>query len=313
MKRKSGTLNQLRFRLEFLLIQTLTLALRPLSARSVYRLARAIGGALAALPDKRRKYGLLNLDIAFGDAKPSFEKKRIYKESVIQVTLSTLQCLWLRHDTEARTQSLIPHPPEGLEVVKECLERGKGILFLTAHYGNWEVMGLKHGYLNLARLHPIVRRLDNPFLEKAAADLRTRSGNHLLYRDESPVKIFRALKDNEAVAVMMDQNTAIGGVFVDFFGKKAGSPTGAARLSLSSGAAVIPLFCYPQKDGSYRVQYGPELRIDKGGDKKEAILNGAQECQNYIEAEIRKQPEAWMWIHRRWKTRPREETTGRFY
>ncbi|NIP99318.1 MAG: hypothetical protein GWM98_01925, partial [Nitrospinaceae bacterium] len=178
---------------------------------------------------------MTNLDIAFGESKTRDEKIQILKQSYRQLATSALQCLWLNADPEKRMVQLMEKEPEGLEVLKRCLDKGKGVFFLTAHYGNWEALGLFHGYLNVSPLYSIVRRLDNPFLEEAARTFRTVSGNGLLYREESPLKIVKALKNNHCVAVMMDQNTAVGAVFVDFFGKAAATPRSVALLSYRLG------------------------------------------------------------------------------
>jgi len=309
-KKKKGRpwLNNLRWGAEFALVEGLTCLLSPLSAQTVYRMGCCLGGWLYALPGKRKRIAMTNLGIAFGNSLTRREKKRIYRESVTQVVISVLQCFWILRDTENRVHQLIPSKPEGLDILEGCLSRGKGVFFLTAHYGNWEVMGLDHGYRNVGRLNSIVRCLDNPKLEKTTCDLRTRSGNGIFYREESPLKIIRAIKNNQCVAVMMDQNSAKGGMFVDFFGQKAATARSIAALAYKTGAAIIPLFCYPQGDGTYKVEYGPELLPPISGDKKMDVIVWTQACQKFIESVITKQPEYWMWFHRRWKTRPPEET-----
>ena len=169
-------------------------------------------------------------------------------------------------------------------------------------------MGLFHGYLGICPLASIVRKLDNPYLDKATKNFRTLSGNKIFYRDESPLKFVRELKNNGSVAVMMDQNTAKGGVFVDFFGKKAATPRSLALLSYRFGTPVLPLFCYPTDKGTYRIEYGPEIQLEKSGNKKNDLLKWTQNYQLFIEKIIRENPASWMCGHRRWKTRPPEET-----
>ena len=192
---------------------------------------------------KRKQIARTNLDIAFGNTKSNKEKTKIIKISFTQLVVSTLQSLWIIKYPN-RVHQLIEEEPVGLDVLKKCIERRRGIFFLTAHYGNWEIMGVYHGYRGSCKLHSIIRRLDNPYLDKMVMKLRTVSGNGIFYRDESPIRILRAIKNNEAVAIMMDQNTAKGGVFVDFFGKKAASPRSLALLSYRTGAAIIPFFLF---------------------------------------------------------------------
>ena len=144
-------------------------------------------------------------------------------------------------------------------------------------------------------------------------ELRTISGNGIFYRNESPVRILRAIKDNEAVAVMMDQNTAKGGIFVDFFGKKAATPRSLALLSYRTGAAILPLFSFPTGKGTYRIKYGPELTFKKSDNKKLDIIEWTQACEKFIEKTIHSTPAPWMWIHRRWKTQPQEQQAKKVY
>lgn len=262
---------------------------------------------------KRRRIARINLDIAFGDSKSDREKREIMRKSSIHLAVSALQCLWIAPRPKERTLELVDGEPEGVDILKQCLSRKKGVFFLTAHYGNWEFLGLHHGYLGIAPLYSIVRRLDNPYLEKKVQQFRTFSGNGILWKDQSPVKIVRALKNNSCVAVMMDQNMARGGIFVDFFSRKAAAARSIALLSLSRGTPIIPLFSYPTNKGKYRVAYGPEIEFTRTGNKEKDILNLTQVCEKVLESIIAKQPEPWMWGHRRWKTRPPQEDGKRIY
>lgn len=313
MKKKQGSADKIRRILEYLIFFNVSFFVRPLSARTVFYLGRLIGSLAFLLAGKRKQIALTNLNIAFGDTKSFREKERIIKNSFIQMAISTVQCLWLAHDPEKRIHELIPEKPRGLESLQTCLERKRGVFFLTAHYSNWEAMGIYHGYLEISRLHSIVRHLDNPYLEKTAREFRTISGNGIFYREDSPLKIVRALKNNSSVAVMMDQNTARGGIFVDFFGKKAATARSVALLSYRTGAAILPLFSYPTAKGTYRIEYGPELILEKTGDKETDIRDWTRTCEQFIESVIRERPEPWMWGHRRWKTRPPEENGGKVY
>ena len=201
----------------------------------------------------------------------------------------------------------------GLDVLKRCLDRGKGVLLLCAHYGHWEILGLYHGFLGISPLYSIVRHLDNPYLDNAVRDFRTISGSSVIFKEESLLKIVRVLKNNCCVLIMMDQNTRRGRIFVNFFGKKAATARSLALLSHRTGAAIVPLISYPTRNGTYEIQYGPELRLERTGDKEADISNWTSECGRFIEDVIKKRPEHWMWGHRRWRTRPPEEPRVRIY
>ena len=144
-------------------------------------------------------------------------------------------------------------------------------------------------------------------------DLRTISGNGIFCRNESPLQIVRAIQNNEAVAVMMDQNTAQGGIFVDFFGQKAATPRSLALLSHRTGAAILPLFSHPTRKGTYRIEYGPELILKRSGHKERDVIEWTQACEKFIEKTISDTPNPWMWAHRRWKTQPRAEQEKKIY
>lgn len=313
MSRKKTFLNKLRHLVEYGGMELLSLAVRPFSACGVYHIGRTLGRLLHVFSEKRIQVAMTNLDIAFADSKSQQEKKQIIRQSFMQMTISALQCLWLQHDTKKRTYLLFPEVPENLHILTDCLQKNKGAFILMAHYGNWEAMAMYNGYIGAMHLYSIVRRQDNPYLEKATCDFRTRSGNGIFFRDDSPLKIVRALKNNSCVAVMMDQNTAVGGVFVDFFGKKVATARSVALLSYKMNTPILPIFVHPNSNGTYTIEIQPELKLEKTGNKEEDVLSWTQECQKVIESVVRKHPENWMWVHRRWKTRPPEERGNKIY
>ena len=302
----------IRHRLEYLIVLFFIFSLKNLSAKTIFRIGSILGKISYSLATKRRQIALINLNIAFGNKKSTNVKNEIIKKSFTQTTLTTLQSLWVLSHPD-RVNQLIEVNPIGLDLVKKCLLRQKGIFFLTAHYGNWEIMGINHGYQGICKLNSIVRRLDNPYLNEVALKLRTISGNGIFCRDDSLLQIVRALKNNEAVAIMMDQNTAKGGLFVDFFGKTASTARALARLSYRTETPIIPFFCYPTRNGTYRIEYGPELILKKTGDKEKDIVLWTQACEKRIEQTIQDNPVPWTWAHRRWKTRPTEERGTKIY
>lgn len=307
MDRRQTIPKKIRYVLEYILLRIALVPVQMLSRDGINRLARFLGNALYHLSLKRRKIAQINLDIAFGDTKSQDEKNRIIKQSLIHMIRVTLQCLWITRHTEQRIDQLFPNDPEGMEHLDRCLERGHGAFYLMAHYGNWEALGILWGYKKFAQVYSVARKFDNSYLEAFLMHLRTHSGSRIFHKEESPLKMVRALKNNSCVAVMMDQNGGIGGLFVDFFGKTAATPRSLAVLSYATGAAVIPLIPYPQEDGTYRAVFLPELKLEKTGDKDKDIFRWTQAYQKVLEKVIRERPEPWMWIHRRWKTRPMEE------
>lgn len=188
---------------------------------------------------------------------------------------------------------------EGYEHYEAAIKRGKGVLFATGHLGNWELSAYAHALMSQP-MSFVVRPLDNPLLDALATRLRQSSGNTVIGRRDLIRPILRALQANGAVGILADQNVAASeGVFVDFFGRKACVDAGLARLAARTCAAVIPGFAlWSDAERRYILKFYPALPII--GD--EAV--DTQTVQSALEQAIREYPDQWLWIHRRWKTRP---------
>jgi len=191
---------------------------------------------------------------------------------------------------------------EGLEHVEAALQRGRGVLFATAHLGNWELSAYAHALL-AAPMDIVVRPLDNPRLDALVGRRRGLSGNSIIGKQEYARAILKALAANRAVGILVDQNSAAdAGVFVDFFGVKACTGVGFAKLAARSGAAVIPGFAvWEETEKRYVLRFRPPVEIT--GDAARDTEAG----QSEIERAVRQHPDQWLWIHRRWKTRPAGE------
>jgi KDO2-lipid IV(A) lauroyltransferase len=188
---------------------------------------------------------------------------------------------------------------EGYEHFEEALRRGRGVLIATGHLGNWELSAFAHALVR-GPMHVVVRPLDNPRLDRLVARRRTLSGNRIIEKKDFARGILKALAENQAVGILVDQNTSPEfGVFVDFFGIPACANAGLARLAAHSGAAVIPgcaLWSEPER--RYVLRFYPPVEIT--GD----VQADTQRVQRRLEQMIREHPDQWLWIHRRWKTRP---------
>lgn len=188
---------------------------------------------------------------------------------------------------------------EGFEHFEAARNRGKGVLFATAHLGNWELSAFAHALMS-APMHIVVRPLDNPWIDRLLSERRRLSGNRVIEKKDFARAILRALAQNEAVGVLIDQNVAPEeGVFVPFFGIPACAGTGFARIAARSGATVIPGFAlWNEAERRYVLRFYPPVEIT--GDAAE----DTRRLQARIEAVIRQYPDQWLWVHRRWKTRP---------
>ena len=188
---------------------------------------------------------------------------------------------------------------EGTGHIDAALERGRGVLFATAHLGNWELSAFAHA-LASGPMSVLVRPLDNPLIDRMVERRRGLSGNRVMFKKDFARPILKALAANDKVGILIDQNASLDtGVFVDFFGVPACAGTGLAKLAAHSGAAVIQAYAqWMEDEGRYLLRFEPPLAIT--GD----AARDTQALQAGLEAAIRAHPDQWLWIHRRWKTRP---------
>jgi len=197
---------------------------------------------------------------------------------------------------------------EGFENFAEGVRRGKGVIFLTGHFGAWELSSFAHSIYG----HPmkfVVREIDNPRVEGLISGYRSLGGNAPIRRRNASRDILKALRNNETVGILMDQNTVREeGVFADFFGIPAATTPAVATFALRTGAAVIPGFLiWDETLQKHRLHFDPPLKLIQTGDRTADILENTKMFNKVLENYIRKNPDQWLWIHRRWKTRPEGE------
>ncbi|MBY0502424.1 MAG: lysophospholipid acyltransferase family protein [Bryobacteraceae bacterium] len=186
---------------------------------------------------------------------------------------------------------------EGFEHYEEAKRRGKGVLFATGHLGNWELSAYAHALLT-EPMSFVVRPLDNPLLDAFVAKRRAGSGNRVIEKKDFARGLIRALRANEAVGILVDQNAmANEGIFVDFFGTPACTSPVFAKIAARSGATVLPGFAVWRQEGFVLKFYAP---VPMTGDE----VADTQAVQAAVERAVREYPSQWLWIHRRWKTRP---------
>jgi len=192
----------------------------------------------------------------------------------------------------------------GIEHFKNALQKGRGVLLLASHFGNWELMALAFS-LRYSPINIVVRPLDNPFLDKLITKIRTRGGNQLIPKKGSVKKMLRLLAAGEVVALLLDQNPAwYEGVFVPFFNEIACTNKALGTIALRTGAPVIPAFNVRQPDGSYRIFGEQEVVLARSGDTTRDVEENTAKFNKIIETYVRRYPEQWFWVHQRWKTRP---------
>lgn len=188
---------------------------------------------------------------------------------------------------------------EGLENYTAAKARGRGVLIPTAHLGNWELSAFAHAYMT-EPMHIVVRPFDNPRLDAWVEKRRGLSGNRIIHKKEAARAILKALHAGGAVGILIDQNVVPAeGVFVDFFGRKACTGTAFVKFAHRTGAPVIPGFAlWEERESRYVLRFYPEIEMT--GD----VPEDTQRVHSFLESVIRQYPDQWLWVHRRWKTRP---------
>lgn len=261
----------------------------PVANRLAYVYARLLDVAIPRL----RRTAYRNLALALPQAKARAVTDGVFRSIArLLVGLARFPRIhagnvgeWIRYD--------------GLEHFEEAKRRGCGVLFATAHLGNWELSAFAHGLMT-EPMHVVVRPLDNPGIDRIVEHRRTLSGNSVVQKKDAARAILRALGRNQAVGILIDQNAGLDeGVFVDFFGIPACVGTAFARIANRTGAAVIPGFAlWSEAEGRYILRFEPILEMTGDDVRDTARIHGV------LESVIRQHPDQWLWIHRRWKTRP---------
>jgi KDO2-lipid IV(A) lauroyltransferase len=258
--------------------------------------ARVYAGLLDLAVPRLRRVAMRNLELAMPAASLE-ERRRIADGAFHSVARMLVAVARFPSIDRANAGEWIHY--EGYEHFERALARGRGVLFATAHLGNWELSAFAHALMSKP-MYVVVRPLDNPLIDRLVARRRTMSGNRIIEKKDYARGILKALAANEAVGILADQNSSLEeGVFVDFLGTPACASTGLARLAAHSGAAVIPGFAFwSEIERRYTLRFYPEIEITGSAGEDTRRVQGA------IEAAIREHPEQWLWIHRRWKTRP---------
>jgi len=297
----------MRHRLEYapvwLLVQFLGLLPRPLArAKGIF-----LGWLVYLLHRRLRRVGMRNLELAFPE-KSAAERRRILRALFTGLGRQLAEfCLFPRY-TRKNVERVAVY--QGLENYEAARQRGRGVILLTAHLGGWEVGSFVHS-LNGHPLHVVVRALDNPHLNSLVDRYRCLHGNTTFEKQDFARGLLGALKAGETVGILMDQNmTPPQGVFVDFFGKPACTASGVARVALRTGAAVVPAFTlWDRALRKYRVQFDSALELVRTGDEEADAVANTAAFTRVIENYARQYPEQWLWVHRRWKTRPEGEAS----
>jgi KDO2-lipid IV(A) lauroyltransferase len=273
------------------------------------RLARAIGiatgaGAFRGL-GRLRRVGLRNLELAFPEMTAQ-EREAVLHSEYRNLGLLLAEFCKMRDYTAATASQFIRY--EGLENYLQAQARGKGVLVLTGHLGPWELSSFYHSLMGMP-MGMVIRRLDNPLVDAFVNRIRCLHGNRVIHKDDFARGLIASMRAGETVGILMDTNmTPPQGVFVPFFGVQACTASGMARIAAKTGAAVVPGFLlWEESERKYVLHFGEELQVIHTGDAEQDALTNTAAFTAAIEGYVRQYPEQWLWMHRRWKTRPAGE------
>lgn len=274
---------------------------RPLSRA----FAIAVAQVVYALHFRLRQVGMRNLAMVFPEKSLS-ERRRILRGVFTSLGRQLAELCQFPRYTAENIGEVVAY--DGLENYERAYVRGKGVLFLTAHFGGWELSAFAHS-IHGHWLHVVMRPMDNPYLDRLLQSYRTMHGNKVVPKDDFVRGLLAAMRAGETVGILMDTNmTPPQGVFVDFFGIPACTASGLARIALRTSAAVVPGFTiWDEASGKYRLRFDPAVELVRTGDLERDIVSNTQKFTKVIEEYVRKYPDQWLWVHRRWKTRPEGE------
>ena len=292
----------IRYRIEYVLAWPIVKSIGLLPRPAARALGIAIGQVIRVLHVRLRSVAMRNLELAFPEK--SVEERRDIVRGVFTSLGRQLgeACLFPSY-TRENVSEVVEY--DGFENFADAYARGKGVLFLTAHLGAWELSAYAHSLYG----HPlrvVMRSMDNPYLDRMIRQQRTMHGNLAVDKDEFVRGLLSAMRAGETVGILMDTNmTPPQGIFVDFFGIPACTASGLARIALKTDAAVVPGFTvWDESLGKYRLRFEPAVELIRSGDVESDITANTQKFTKIIEDYVRKYPDQWLWVHRRWKSRP---------
>ena len=292
----------MRYRIEYAPVWLIANLFRVLPRPLARFFGESIGFLVYLLHGRLRRVGMRNLRMAM-PALTDRERRRIVR-GVFHTLGRQLGDFCQLPSYDAKNISTLA-VYEGFESFEAAQARGKGVLFLTAHLGGWEIGSFAHALYGHP-MHVVVRPLDNPYLDKLVSERRNAHGNRTFEKQEFARGLISAMKSGETVGVLMDQNmTPPQGVFVDFFGIPAYTASGVARVAMRTDAAVVPAFTiWDPVLRKYRVHFDPAIPLVRTGDDEADVVANTAKFTKVIEEFVRKYPAQWLWVHKRWKTRP---------
>lgn len=287
----------MRHRLEYFVVASLRAVVSVLPHTIVQALGAFLGFLFYLVDGRHRRVAMVNLAKSF-PTRSANEVRTITREMFKhfgRLLFEILKFSTLSHEAMLRRVEF-----EGEERARLAYAQGRGVLFFTGHFGFWELHAIVHG-LRLRPIGVLARALDNPQLNALLEDVRGRTGNTVIYRQGAVRRVLKTLAAGEGVAILIDQHMhSADAVWVDFFQRPAATTSTLAALALRTGAPVVPVFALPIEGGRYRMVYEHAVEPpDTEG--PEAVREFTQRCTDVLEMYVRRHPELWLWMHRRWR------------
>ena len=284
-------------RLEYLAVRTLVALVRPMPFWLVDRCGAGLGTLFHAVDRAHRRVAERNVTAAF-PMRTAAERRHIVRGAFQHFGRLLFQLL--KFSTLPPSDMLARVEFEGEEHVRFAYAQGKGVLFVTGHFGFWELQAMVHA-LRLQPMTVLARALDNRPLNELLERMRTRTGNGVIYRQGTIRRVMRLLQANGSVGILIDQHIqSRDAIYVDFFDRPAATTAVVAALALRTGAPVIPLFALPIGAGRYRMIYEHSVEPPPP-DAPNRVHDFTQRCTDVLEMYVRRNPELWLWMHRRWR------------
>jgi Kdo2-lipid IVA lauroyltransferase/acyltransferase len=286
-----------RHRLEYAAVATVIRVVRALPMRAVLAAGTVVGTLFYVVDRPHRRLAVKNLQAAF-PLRSEAECRTIARGMFSH--FGRLLTVLLKFSTMRPQEMLARVEFEGEERVLAAHGEGRGVLLFTGHFGFWEINALVHA-LEIKPMSVLARPLDNPLLHDLLESVRRRTGNAVIYRRGAIRRVLRALSENQAVALLIDQHIqSTDAVYVDFFNRPAATTSALAALALRTGAPVVPVFALPLPGGRFRMVYEHAVAPPRADDP-DAIRAFTQRCTDVLEMYVRRYPDLWLWMHRRWR------------
>ena len=290
---------------QYFLGVTVAVCVRYMPRSLMLFLGNILGDFVFRILRVRRKQVFKNLKIAFGNQKSDIELKKIAREIYKNLGKTLLEFLQLPRMNGTRIRRIVD--TSELCKIEPVLKEGKGAILLSAHFGNWELLGAAFG-LGGYHVNVIGRLSNNKKIGHTIDRYRGLVGMKVIQKNDSVRKVFRSLSNNELVAILMDQNTRKDMVFADFFGKLAATAKGIAVFALRTGAPVVPTFIV--REGKYhRIIIGNPIYAHSSKNSDNDIQKYTAQFSKVIEYYVKQYPDQWFWLHNRWKTQPKNKIT----